>query len=163
MPESKRMIDQLASGPAVALEIRQDDAVDKFRQLCGPYDPEIAKKLEPQSLRAKYGSDRVRNAVHCTDLPEDGRLEVNFIFSTLIEWCLKYLYLEVIDIDSINMINISSKPRGHIEFNAFVICFGNVDHVQLTLETLMSKFGDNRLKIGSGSFCLACWLLDGAE
>lgn len=54
------------------------------------------------------------------------------------------------------MINISSKPRGHIEFNAFVICFGNVDHVQLTLETLMSKFGDNRLKIGSGSFCLAC-------
>lgn len=39
MPESKRMIDQLASGPGIALEIRQDDAVEKFRQLCGPYDP----------------------------------------------------------------------------------------------------------------------------
>lgn len=26
--------------------------------------------------RAKYGLDRVRNAVHCTDMPEDGVLEV---------------------------------------------------------------------------------------
>ena len=28
------------------------------------------------TLRAQYGLDRVRNAVHCTDLPEDGLLEV---------------------------------------------------------------------------------------
>jgi nucleoside-diphosphate kinase len=25
------------------------------------------------------GLDRVKNAIHCTDLPEDGVLEVNFI------------------------------------------------------------------------------------
>jgi hypothetical protein len=30
----------------------------------------------------------VLNAVHCTDLPEDGRLEVQYIFSTLLGWCL---------------------------------------------------------------------------
>lgn len=33
------MIDQLSSGPMIALEVRQDGAVEKFRQLCGPYDP----------------------------------------------------------------------------------------------------------------------------
>lgn len=78
------MIDQLSSGPCVALEVRQDDAVEKFRALCGPYDPEIARKLEPNTLRAKFGSDRVQNAIHCTDMQEDGALEVNFIFDILL-------------------------------------------------------------------------------
>ena len=79
------MIDHLASGPAVAIEVRQDNVVEKFRKLCGPYDPEIARKLEPQSLRAQFGVDRVTNAIHCTDLAEDGRLEVNFVFNTLLK------------------------------------------------------------------------------
>lgn len=39
LPESKRMIDQLAAGPCVALEVRQDNAVEEFRKFCGPYDP----------------------------------------------------------------------------------------------------------------------------
>jgi nucleoside-diphosphate kinase len=78
------MIDQLSAGPAVALEVRQDNAVEKFRKFCGPYDPEIARKLEPTTLRARFGTDRVLNAVHCTDLPEDGRLEVQYIFGTLL-------------------------------------------------------------------------------
>ena len=63
------MIDHLASGPSVALEVRQENVVEKLRKLCGPYDPEIARKLEPGSLRAKVGADRVMNGVHCTDLP----------------------------------------------------------------------------------------------
>ena len=84
LPEHKKLIDHLASGPSVAIEVRQDNAVEKFRKLCGPYDPEIARKLEPTSLRACFGTDRVLNGVHCTDLPEDGRLEVQFVFSTLL-------------------------------------------------------------------------------
>ena len=53
-----------------------------FRELSGPHDPEIARTLRKKTLRAKYGIDRVRNAIHCTDLPEDGVLEV--IITTLI-------------------------------------------------------------------------------
>jgi len=37
---------------------------------------EVARHLRPASLRALYGDDRVKNGVHCTDLPEDGLLEV---------------------------------------------------------------------------------------
>jgi nucleoside-diphosphate kinase len=51
--------------------------------MCGPHDPEIAKHLKPNTLRAKFGYDRVRNAVHCTDLPEDGTLEVRYFFEGL--------------------------------------------------------------------------------
>jgi hypothetical protein len=34
-------------------------------------------------FRAKFGLDRVRNAVHCTDLPEDGTLECEYFFKIL--------------------------------------------------------------------------------
>ena len=43
-------------------------------------DSEIAKSLRPNSLRAKFGVDRVKNAIHCTDLPEDGVLECEYFF-----------------------------------------------------------------------------------
>jgi hypothetical protein len=39
-------------------------------------DPEMAKTVRPKSLRAVYGKDKGKNAVHCTDLSEDGILEV---------------------------------------------------------------------------------------
>jgi nucleoside-diphosphate kinase len=47
-----------------------------FREFCGPHDPAIAKALRPSSIRSIFGEDRVKNAVHCTDLEEDGVLEV---------------------------------------------------------------------------------------
>ena len=37
---------------------------------------EMSRLLRPNTLRALYGKDQVKNAVHCTDLPEDGVLEV---------------------------------------------------------------------------------------
>lgn len=40
---------------------------------------EIARHLYPTTLRALYGKTKVRNAVHCTDLPEDGVLEVGTV------------------------------------------------------------------------------------
>jgi nucleoside-diphosphate kinase len=39
--------------------------------------------LRPTSLRAQFGSSRVRNAIHCTDLPGDGPLEVSYFFDIL--------------------------------------------------------------------------------
>jgi len=53
------------------------------RELCGAHDPEIASHLHASSLRAQYGTSKVKNAVHCTDLPEDGQMEVDYFFSIL--------------------------------------------------------------------------------
>lgn len=76
LPEYVPLIEHFISGPCIVLEIRQENAVLAFRELVGPHDPEIAKYLRPNTIRAKFGQDRVRNAVHCTDLPEDGVIEV---------------------------------------------------------------------------------------
>ena len=81
LPEFVGMVEHMTTGPCIVLEIRQENAVKAFRELCGPTDPEIAKYLRPNTLRAKFGHSRTINAVHCTDLEEDGLLEVEYFFS----------------------------------------------------------------------------------
>lgn len=83
VPEYNAMVEQLTSGPCWVMEIRAENAPQSFRTLCGPHDPEIARVLRPQSLRARFGADKIKNAVHCSDLPEDGVLEVEFFFRIL--------------------------------------------------------------------------------
>lgn len=83
LPEFLPLVEHLTTGPCIVLEIRQEDVVPSFRKLCGPHDPEIAKTLRPETIRARFGEDRVCNAVHCTDLPEDGVIECEYFFSIL--------------------------------------------------------------------------------
>ncbi|XP_019879845.1 nucleoside diphosphate kinase 7-like [Aethina tumida] len=74
-------------GPCVALEISNKesdwDVHGQFRHFCGPYDTDIARKIRPNSLRAKFGLDRYKNAVHCTDLHEDTFEELSYFFKLL--------------------------------------------------------------------------------
>ena len=84
------MVTELTSGPCYALEIRcsggkSDDVTTAFRDFVGPADPEIARQLRPRTLRARFGNDKVHNAVHCTDLPTDALLEVEYFFKILSE------------------------------------------------------------------------------
>lgn len=83
VPEFERWIKELASGPAVVMEVRGDEVVQALRELAGPYDPVIARALRPETLRAAYGVDSVCNAVHVTDLPDDGPLEVKYFFTVV--------------------------------------------------------------------------------
>jgi len=62
--EYERWVKELSSGPCIVMEVRGDhNIVQTVRELAGPYDPIIAKQLYPESLRAKYGIDNVRNAL----------------------------------------------------------------------------------------------------
>lgn len=85
LPEYIPLIEHMSNGPTLILEVcRNDDcAVTTFRDFAGPYDPEIACHLKPNTLRAKFGEDRVKNAIHCTDLAEDGQLECQYFFSIM--------------------------------------------------------------------------------
>lgn len=78
------MVAELSSGLCLVIEVRANDgAVQRLRDLCGPYDVEIARHLRPDTIRARLGRDNVHNVVHCTDLPEDGSLESQYFFSIL--------------------------------------------------------------------------------
>jgi len=42
----------MTTGPCLAMEIRQDKAVESFRRICGAYDPSVAKIDDRNSIRA---------------------------------------------------------------------------------------------------------------
>lgn len=83
VPDFAERVTQLCSGLSIGLEVRAQNAVHVFRQTAGPWDVEMAQKLFPDTIRAKYGHDRIMNAVHCTDLPEDGVSECEYIFELM--------------------------------------------------------------------------------
>lgn len=84
VPEFASMVGQLTEGPLVAIEVTGGNGQESFRPLCGPVDPEIARKIRPNTIRAKFGADKIKNAVHCTDLAEDSALELEYFFSLLV-------------------------------------------------------------------------------
>ncbi|XP_076246940.1 nucleoside diphosphate kinase homolog 7 isoform X2 [Calliopsis andreniformis] len=87
LPDYAAMVGELQSGPCIVMELtHKDEKFDvqgEFRKLCGPMDPDIARQVRPNTLRAKYGKTKVQNALHCSDLPEDGILEVEYFFKIL--------------------------------------------------------------------------------
>lgn len=89
--EYDMMVSELTSGPCIALEVvplgdGSEEAVSRFKsEVAGPRDPVIAKDLDPHTLRALYGQDKVKNCVHCTDLPDDSNLELSYCFQILCE------------------------------------------------------------------------------
>lgn len=84
IPHYPSVLDAMTGTPCLALELRKDaDVVPSFRELCGPHDVEIARHLRPGTLRARFGLDSARNALHCTDLEEDGELESRYIFELI--------------------------------------------------------------------------------
>jgi len=66
--------------PVVALALRKVDAIHAWRTLAGPTKTDVAKQQAPNSLRALYGTDGTRNAVHGSDSVRSAKRELLLIF-----------------------------------------------------------------------------------
>ncbi|KAJ7372866.1 Thioredoxin domain-containing protein 3 [Desmophyllum pertusum] len=58
------LTDYMSSGPTLFLVLTREDAVSGWRAMMGPTDPQQALDLAPNSLRAQFGVDTMKNAVH---------------------------------------------------------------------------------------------------
>lgn len=74
------LIEFMTSGPVVVLAIRKNGAINAWRELIGPTNVEKAREEAPSSIRARYGSDKTRNAVHGSDAVESSKREIFFFF-----------------------------------------------------------------------------------
>lgn len=63
-PFCSNLIQFIISGPVVAMELTGDEAICIWRTLLGPPDSAAARQEAPQSIRAKFGTDAVRNVCH---------------------------------------------------------------------------------------------------
>ena len=71
----------MASDVSTGMELVSDSAVGKFRDILGPTDAAAAKTEAPNSLRAAFGTDVLRNAVHGSATAADYSRECDTFFS----------------------------------------------------------------------------------
>ncbi|HTA18194.1 MAG TPA: nucleoside-diphosphate kinase [Polyangia bacterium] len=68
----------MTSGPCVVMAIEGESAVSKYREAMGATD---SKKAAAGTIRAKYGTDIEKNAVHGSDSPDNAKIELGFFFT----------------------------------------------------------------------------------
>jgi nucleoside-diphosphate kinase len=79
-PSFACLIKEATSGPCVVAVCCRVEAVSIFQQLMGPESVNDAQLSRPKSLRAKYGRDLERNAVHGSASAKAAAREVRFFF-----------------------------------------------------------------------------------
>ncbi|XP_066132837.1 thioredoxin domain-containing protein 3 [Saccopteryx bilineata] len=60
----KDVLEELYEGPSLVMVLTKWNASLEWRRLMGPTDPDEAKLLSPDSIRAKFGINILRNATH---------------------------------------------------------------------------------------------------
>ena len=68
----------MTSGPCVVMAIEGENAIGKYREVMGATD---SKKAAPGTIRAKYGTDIEKNAVHGSDSPDNAKVELSYFFT----------------------------------------------------------------------------------
>ncbi|KAJ3051896.1 thioredoxin domain-containing protein 6 [Rhizophlyctis rosea] len=79
-PYYEDAINFISSGPLLAMILKGDNVVRMWREMIGPTDPAEAREKYPMSIRALFGTDTTRNAVHGADSPESALREIQHLF-----------------------------------------------------------------------------------
>ena len=66
-PSFPELVKHITSDLIVGIEIVGLNAIEKLQTLIGPSNPIEAKKVNPKSLRALYGADEIKNAIHSSE------------------------------------------------------------------------------------------------
>ncbi len=77
------LIEFMSSGPIVAMVLEGERAIERVREIIGPTDSNEARRKAPNSIRALFGTDKGKNAVHASDSKESASFEIPFFFSSL--------------------------------------------------------------------------------
>ncbi len=68
----------MTEGPIIAAILEREDAVPQLRRVMGATN---SQEAEEGTIRALYGTDIERNAIHGSDSPENAAIESAFFFS----------------------------------------------------------------------------------
>ncbi|CAG5132037.1 unnamed protein product [Candidula unifasciata] len=74
------LVAYMSSGPIIVLMIARDHAVSYWRELIGPTNTVKARQTHPDCLRAVYGTDEQKNALHGSDSFMSAQREIRFFF-----------------------------------------------------------------------------------
>mmetsp|Transcript_187 Transcript_187/g.209 ORF Transcript_187/g.209 Transcript_187/m.209 type:complete len:99 (+) Transcript_187:484-780(+) len=70
----------MTSDVVVGMELVKDNAVSEWRAVIGPTNSHKAREEAPQSIRAYFGTDGQKNAVHGSDSQASMKREIEYWF-----------------------------------------------------------------------------------
>ena len=71
----------MSRAPIVVMELAKENAIQTWRDLIGPTNSKKARETNPDTIRARYGTDEQCNAVHGSDSIANAEREIRFFFS----------------------------------------------------------------------------------
>jgi nucleoside diphosphate kinase len=71
----------MSSDTIIAMELARENAIQVWRELIGPTDTKKARETQPDSIRALFGTDSQKNAVHGSDSQASAEREIRFFFN----------------------------------------------------------------------------------
>ncbi|KAJ6644660.1 Nucleoside diphosphate kinase 7 [Pseudolycoriella hygida] len=80
-PIQHTFVDYLSSAPIVVLELLSQNAIQKLLHVVGPNDPNEAKQICPNSIRAKYGTNLLKNVVFCPKSAVSNKMNIKYFFT----------------------------------------------------------------------------------
>ncbi|XP_073188975.1 thioredoxin domain-containing protein 3 isoform X3 [Lepidochelys kempii] len=82
-PFFDQLVNYMSEGPSMVMILTKENAVEEWRQLMGPADPDEAKESSPDSLRAQFAQDILRNAVHGSSNKEHALKSIEYVFGEI--------------------------------------------------------------------------------
>ncbi len=79
-PFYESLTDFMSEGPIVVMVLEKENAIADYRKLMGATNP---KEAESGTIRALFGTDIERNAVHGSDSKESAEFEITYFFNEL--------------------------------------------------------------------------------
>ncbi|XP_015709686.1 thioredoxin domain-containing protein 3 isoform X2 [Coturnix japonica] len=77
------LVSCMTDGPSVVMVLTKENAVEEWRKLMGPTDPEEAKENCPESIRAQFAQNILSNAVHGSSNREHALESIEYVFGEL--------------------------------------------------------------------------------
>ncbi|XP_071322241.1 thioredoxin domain-containing protein 6 [Trachinotus anak] len=82
-PFFSQLVEFMCRGPCMMLVLTKENAVEEWRAMMGPPDPDQAKATSPMSLRARFASNILHNSVHGASNEQHAEEKIRFIFGDI--------------------------------------------------------------------------------